>query len=93
MCVAECVGITGTNFPRRWASDGRLHQILAADFRVRITAKRNYNIDGRNSDGNSKTLVDMDGDFGYVCEAGSSSVEFHSDDGHRTVYGKSCSGG
>jgi len=30
-----------------------------------MTAKRNYNIDGRNSDGSSKTLVDRDGDFGW----------------------------
>jgi hypothetical protein len=53
------------------------HQIRAADFQARRTAKRNYNSDGRISDGNSKTFVDRDGGSGCVCEAGSSSVEFH----------------
>src|SRR6266852_1327327 len=69
------------------------HQIRAADFQARGTAKGNYNRDGRISDGNSKTLVDRDGGSGCVCEAGSSSVEFHPDDGHRTVCGKSSSKG
>lgn len=36
------------------------HQICAADFQARRTAKRNYNSDGRISDGNSKTFVDRE---------------------------------
>jgi hypothetical protein len=55
----------------------------------RNVCERNYNSDRRISDGNSKTLVDRDGGSGFVCEVSSSSVEFHSDNGYRTVYGKS----
>jgi hypothetical protein len=43
----------------------------------------------RISNGNSKTLVDRDSNSWRLCKAGSSSLELHSDDGHRAICGKS----
>jgi hypothetical protein len=69
------------------------HHQVVIDFSDTNHCERNYNTDYETSlgdqHGNSKTLVDRDGCSGCMCAVGSSSVEFHSDNGHRTVRGKS----
>src|SRR5260370_29676087 len=70
-----------------------VQQMRAADFSGRRDCERSYNDERRISGGNSKAFMDRDGGSGCMCEACSSSLEFHADDGHRTVCGTSTSTG